>query len=330
MLSDLINKIFEINNEEEFNKIALKTFLHQYENNAVYKTFIDMIGRDIHQISHYSQIPFLPIEFFKTHKIISGIASIQASFCSSGTTGQTRSFHHVTDLSVYEKSAMISFENFYGNISDHTFLALLPSYAERQDSSLVWMTNHFINHSHFKSDCGFYLDNHAELLSKLKILSRDKTRKVLLLGVSFALLDLSEKIDFPLNNVVVMETGGMKGRRREMIREELHEILTGKFQVASIHSEYGMTELLSQAYSQGKGIFNCPPWMKILIREINDPFTLSQTGQSGGINIIDLANINSCSFIATQDIGRCFDNGQFEVNGRFDSSEIRGCNLMSL
>jgi len=328
MLTKFKNIIFDIDSDEEFNRIALEMFIYQFENNNVYKTYTDLIGCDISQINHFTQIPFLPIEFFKTHKIITGNAFIQASFGSSGTTGSARSFHHVTDMDIYEKSAILSFERYYGSLSEYTILALLPSYTERQDSSLVWMTNLFISKSSFKQDCGFYLGNHSELLNKLKILSSDASRKVLLLGVSFALLDLSEEIDFPLNKVIVMETGGMKGRRKEMIREELHEILMKKFQVASIHSEYGMTELLSQAYSQGNGVFRCSPWMRVLTRETNDPLSITSAGRSGGINMIDLANMNSCAFIATQDTGKCYDDGTFEITGRFDYAETRGCNLM--
>jgi hypothetical protein len=328
MLTDFKDKILNISSDEGFNKIALDIFIYQVENNPVYKRYVDLISKGNAQIEHYSQIPFLPIEFFKIHKIITGTEAIQTTFGSSGTTGQTRSFHHVMDLDIYEKSAISSFERSYGDIADYTILALLPSSTERKDSSLAWMTNLFISKSRFQEDCGFYLDNYSELLNKLKVLSNDNSYKVLLFGVSFALLDLADEIDFPLHNVIVMETGGMKGRRKEMIREELHEILINKFKVSSIHSEYGMTELLSQAYSQGKGIFKCPPWMKVLTRELNDPLTLTSSGRSGGISIIDLANVNSCSFIATQDTGKCYNDGQFEITGRFDYSETRGCNLM--
>jgi hypothetical protein len=330
MLPGFKDKIFKISTKEVFNNIALEVFFYQYKNNPVYKVYVDMICNDIKQIQHYSQIPFLPIEFFKTHKIITGPSAVQALFSSSGTTGQTRSFHHVTDLGIYEKSSIQCFEGFYGNTADYIIIALLPSYMERKDSSLLWMTSLFINKSNFKSDCGFYLNNHSELLNKLKILCNKKLRNILLLGVSHALLDLAEKVSFPLNNVIVMETGGMKGQRKEIIREELHDILKNKFKVTSIHSEYGMTELLSQAYSKGNGVFKCPQWMKVLTREINDPLALAPLGRSGGINIIDLANINSCSFIATQDMGKCYEDGTFEIIGRFDNSETRGCNLMVL
>jgi len=328
MLPDFSNRIIEIKSQDEFNLLALEIFRYQAEYNPVYKEYVNHICKDISKVKHYSQIPFLPIEFFRTKDVITGNGPVQKIFRSSGTTGQLQSRHNVTDLSVYENSAIRSFEQFYGNASEFTFLALLPSYLERDDSSLVYMTNHFMSKSNFKSDCGFFLDDHEDLIERLKKLSLEKSRKVLLLGVSFALIDLAEKIDFPLNDIIVMETGGMKGRRKEIIREELHEILCKKMQVKKIHSEYGMTELLSQSYSQGDGIYRCPPWMKVIIREMNDPLTFAEEGRSGGINIIDFANINSCSFIATQDVGKCFADGSFEVSGRFDYSDTRGCNLL--
>jgi hypothetical protein len=308
--------------------LALEIFHYQAEENPVYIEYVNLICKDISKVKHYSQIPFLPIEFFRTKDVITGNGQVQKIFRSSGTTGLLQSRHNVTDLSVYEKSAIRSFEQFYGDVSEFTFLALLPSYLEREDSSLVYMTNLFISRSNFKDDCGFFLDDFEDLITRLKKLSTDKSRKVLLLGVSFALLDLAEKIDFPMNEIIVMETGGMKGRRKEIIREELHEILCKKMQAKKIHSEYGMTELLTQSYSQGDGIYRCPAWMKVIIREMNDPLAFAEEGRSGGINIIDLANINSCSFIATQDVGRCFTNGSFEVSGRFDHSDTRGCNLL--
>jgi hypothetical protein len=320
--------IFNISTEEEFNILALKIFRFQYYCNPVYMHYSDIICMDIKQIANYRQIPFLPIELFKTQKIISGNDPVSIVFGSSGTTGQSRSFHYVTDLEIYEKSALVSFEKFYDNITDYTILAMLPSYLERQDSSLVWMCNLFISKSNFKQDSGFYLNNHADLLLKLKSLVNEKERKVLLLGVSYTLLDIAEMIDFPIPNVIVMETGGMKGMHKEMVRGELHEILCKKMGISSVHSEYGMTEILSQAYSQGKGIFKCPPWMKVLTREMNDPLSISPVGKTGCINIIDLANINSCSFIATQDMGKCNEDGTFEISGRSDNSDIRGCNLL--
>jgi len=250
----------------------------------------------------------------------------QMTFTSSGTTGTTTSKHHITDLRLYQESFLRAFELFYGPVSNFCILALLPSYLERQGSSLIYMVDSLIKKSSHPSS-GFYLNNLNDLKNQLHSLQNDK-KKVLLMGVSFALLDLAEIIDFPLKNTLVMETGGMKGRRKEMIRSELHSILKKAYGVEYIHSEYGMTELLSQAYSYGKGIFNCPYWMRILIRDTEDPLHYQRFGKSGGINIIDLANINSCSFIATQDLGKVYSNGSFEVLGRYDHSDVRGCNLM--
>jgi len=330
MLTGIKDKIFSVNDEKEFNKLSLEIFFYQYENCPVYHNYVDMICKDTSKINHFTQIPFLPIEFFKTQKVFTGKDPVETVFVSSGTTGSIKSHHYVSDLSIYEASAVKSFESFYGEISEYTFFALLPSYSDRNNSSLVWMTNLFMNRSNYKNDCGFYLVNHFELLRKLKKIKTDPSRKIILLGVSFALLDLAEKIDFSLNNVIVMETGGMKGKRKEIVREELHKILCDKFKVSVIHSEYGMTELLSQSYSQGNGIYKSPPWMKILIREINDPFSYVTTNKSGGVNVIDLANVNSCSFIETQDVGEMNNDGTFRISGRFDNSNIRGCNLMSL
>jgi phenylacetate-coenzyme A ligase PaaK-like adenylate-forming protein len=320
-------RIFNISSEEEFNGLAIEIFLYQVENNPVYKKYVNCICKDLNNIRHFEQIPFLPVEFFRTQKVITGNKPVQTIFKSSGTTGQARSYHYVTDLAIYEKAAITAYERVYGKVADYTILALLPSYLERKDSSLVWMTQLFINKSNYKEDCGFYLNEYSIPLMKLKKINETKSRKILLLGVSYALLDLAEKIDFSLENAIVMETGGMKGKRKEILRKELHEILCKKFGITSVHSEYGMTELLSQAYSQDNGIYKCLPWMKVLVREMNDPLTLTELGRNGGINIIDLANINSCSFIATQDMGKLFKDGSFEVSGRFDQSETRGCNL---
>ncbi len=328
MLPNITERIFNIASEEEFNQLALEIFFFQYENNPVYNNYVKLINCDTGQINNFKQIPFLPIEFFKTQKVICGKDTVKEVFCSSGTTGSQKSHHYITDISVYETSAIKSFERFYGTIADYTILALLPSYVERRDSSLIWMTKLFMSKSDYKADCGFFGENNSELAIKLKNIYNDPSRKLLLIGVSFALLDFAKNIKLPLNNIIVMETGGMKGKRKEMVREELHDILCKNFGVTAIHSEYGMTELLSQAYSQGNGVYNCPPWMKVLIREINDPLSLTMEGRSGGINVIDLANINSCSFIATQDVGKCNADGTFIVAGRFDHSDTRGCNLM--
>ena len=322
------NSIFNIRNLNDFNKIALEIFQFQAENCAVYKDFINLLNINISEIKSIDEIPFLPIQFFKSHKVLATTNTIQKTFLSSGTTGNTQSKHHITDVSIYEDSFTKGFENLYGIIEGYTFLALLPSYLERDGSSLIYMTNHFIKKSK-SSKSGFYLNNLDELYEILIELDK-KNEKVLLIGVSFALLDLVERHNFKLKNTIIMETGGMKGRRKELIREELHHVLKEGFGVEKIHSEYGMTELLSQAYSKGNGVFECPPWMKILARDTEDALTILPEGKSGGINVIDLANINSCSFIATQDLGKTYKNGTFEVLGRFDDSDIRGCNLMVL
>ena len=268
----------------------------------------------------------MPITFFKNHAIITDNQTAEKVFFSSGTTSNTRSQHLVADLNRYKNSFRTGFEYFFNQITDYTVLALLPSYLEQGNSSLVYMVDDLIQQSQ-KPNSGFYLDNYTELSKKLIELDK-KGEKVLLIGVSYALLDLIALQKFQLKNVIIMETGGMKGRRKELIKSELHELLKKGFGVTKIYSEYGMTELLSQAYSVGNTFFKTPPWMKILIREVEDPLSLLPIGKSGGINVIDFANINSCSFIATQDLGRNLDDGSFEVLGRFDHSDIRGCNLM--
>jgi phenylacetate-coenzyme A ligase PaaK-like adenylate-forming protein len=318
--------IFSISSQKQFEKIALKVFRLQYDNNAVYRTFCEHLKVDKQDIKLVSQIPFLPIQFFKSHDIVTGNHPIQATFTSSGTTGSATSRHLVTDLSLYESSYCQAFSQFYGNIEDYVILALLPSYLEREGSSLIYMVNDLIAKTN-NIDSGFYLNNYDEIIQKL-IALEDSGQNVILIGVTYALLDLLEKQKFQLQNTIIMETGGMKGKRKEIIREELHEILCDGFGVASIHSEYGMTELLSQAYSLGNGVFECPPWMQILIRDTEDALQYVADGKTGGINVIDLANINSCSFIATQDLGKKNPTATFEVLGRFDNSDIRGCNLM--
>jgi len=322
------NSVFNIRNFNDFNKIALEIFQFQAKNCAVYKEFINHLNINISEVKSIDKIPFLPIQFFKSHKILATSSAIQKTFLSSGTTGNTQSKHYITDVSIYEDSFTKGFENLYGAIEDYTVLALLPSYLERDGSSLIYMTNDFIKKSK-KPKSGFYLNNLNEL-SKILIELDENNEKTLLIGVSFALLDLVEMYKFKLKNTIIMETGGMKGRRKELIREELHQVLSSGFGVEKIHSEYGMTELLSQAYSKGNGIFECPSWMKVLTRDTEDALTILSEGKSGGINVIDLANINSCSFIATQDLGKTYKNGTFEVLGRFDDSDIRGCNLMVL
>jgi phenylacetate-coenzyme A ligase PaaK-like adenylate-forming protein len=322
------NAIFNISTEDEFNNLALKIFKHQFENNPVYRSFCDLLYKHPSDVRSINEIPFLPIQFFKSHDVSSNINTVEKTFSSSGTTGSITSKHHVTDLNIYKESFTKGFECFYGSIEDYVILALLPSYLEREGSSLIYMVEDFIKTSKHP-ESGFYLNNLSELNETLTALDK-KGKKILLIGVSFALLDLVESYQFQLKNTVIMETGGMKGRRKELVRDELHTILKQGFGVNTIHSEYGMTELLSQAYSKGNGVFECPKWMKILTRDTEDALTILPQQQNGGVNVIDLANVNSCSFIATQDLGKVYPNGTFEIIGRFDNSDIRGCNLMVL
>ena len=320
------NAVFNIQNQSDFKTCALQVFRHQFKNNAIYRSFCDLLYIHSSDVKKVEEIPFLPIQFFKSHAVLSSTQAVKETFTSSGTTGSSVSKHMVTDLSWYTKSYTKGFEYFYGPIEEYTVLGLLPNYLERDGSSLIYMVDDFIKKSN-KPASGFYLNNLTEL-SKTLIALDKKGEKVLLIGVTFALLDLIERQQFKLQNTIIMETGGMKGRRKEMIRNELHEILCAGFGVSKIHSEYGMTELLSQGYSSGDGVFDCPPWMKILARDTEDALTMVGTNKTGGLNVIDLANYNSCSFIATQDLGKVDNNGRFEVLGRFDHSDIRGCNLM--
>ena len=320
------NAVFNIQNQSDFKTCALQVFRHQFKNNAIYRSFCDLLYIHSSDVKEVEEIPFLPIQFFKSHAVLSSTQAVQETFTSSGTTGSSVSKHMVTDLSWYTKSYTKGFEYFYGPIEEYTVLGLLPNYLERDGSSLIYMVDDFIKKSN-KPSSGFYLNNLTEL-SKTLIALDKKGEKVLLIGVTFALLDLIERQQFKLQNTIIMETGGMKGRRKEIIRNELHEILYAGFGVSKIHSEYGMTELLSQGYSSGDGVFDCPPWMKILARDTEDALTMVGTNKTGGLNVIDLANYNSCSFIATQDLGKVDNNGSFEVLGRFDHSDIRGCNLM--
>ncbi|MDN3491355.1 LuxE/PaaK family acyltransferase [Winogradskyella bathintestinalis] len=322
------DSIFNIKSKTEFDALALDVFKFQFKNNAVYRSFCDLLYKHPADVKCVSEIPFLPIQFFKSHHILSSSQPVDKTFSSSGTTGSVTSKHLVSDIALYEKSYLKAFKHFYGNIEDYVVLALLPSYLERDGSSLIYMVNDFIEKSK-SPESGFYLNNIKELAHTLQALEAKK-QKTLLIGVSFALLDLVEAYQFNLKHTIIMETGGMKGRRKEIIRQELHQILQTGFGVNQIHSEYGMTELLSQAYSKGHGTFDCPPWMKIITRDTEDALTIQQPNRTGGINVIDLANINSCAFIATQDLGKVDENGQFEIIGRFDNSDIRGCNLMAL
>lgn len=321
-----VEKLFTISSENEFENLALKVFRFQYENVKIYRTYVDLLKVDPKKVKGINQIPFLPIQFFKNRQIIAKGITPEIEFTSSGTTGPETSRHYVAKLDIYKQSYTLGFKHFYGDENQYCILALLPAYLERTGSSLVYMVDGLIKQS-ANPNGGFYLNQLDELAAKLQMLD-DSGQKCLLIGVSFALLDLAEKHKLKLKHTIVMETGGMKGRRKEMVRDELHAILTSAFGVKSIHSEYGMTELLSQAYSKGKGIFSCPPWMRVLIRETNDPLTLAPVGTTGGINIIDLANLYSCSFIQTQDLGRLHHDGTFEVLGRMDSAPIRGCNLL--
>ena len=307
-------------------KAALEVFRYQAKNCRVYHDFISGLRIDPQNVSAIGHIPFLPIEFFKSHSVLSSGTQPEATFTSSGTTGVVTSRHFVTDVSWYIQSFRKAFTLFYGDIDSYCILALLPSYLEREGSSLVYMADDLIKQS-ANADSGFFLYDHEMLYQQLKKQQAAK-KPTLLIGVTFALLDFIENytLDFP--GLIVMETGGMKGRRKEMIREELHEQLCRGFGVDAIHSEYGMTEMLSQAYSKGNGVFVCPPWLRIIARDTNDPMSLVSEGRAGGINVIDLANVNSCSFIATQDLGRIYGDGSFEVLGRFDNSDVRGCNLL--
>lgn len=323
-----LSTIFNIKNETDFQKLALDVFNYQFNHNKVYRSFCDLLYVHPSDVKNIEQIPFLPIQFFKTHQVLSSQNPIEQIFSSSGTTGSITSKHYVTDLDFYKQSFRKGFHSFYGNIEDYVVLALLPSYLERDGSSLIYMVDDMIKQSNH-CESGFYLDD-LDALSKTLIELDKSDKNVLLIGVSFALLDLVERYQFNLKNTIIMETGGMKGRRKELVRAELHHFLKRGIGVNSIHSEYGMTELFSQAYSNGDGIFKCPKWMKVLTRDTEDALSIQQPGKTGGINMIDLANINSCSFIATQDLGRVLNDGSFEVVGRFDNSDIRGCNLMVL
>lgn len=327
MKGDLSDLVFNVQNQDLFTEAALKVFKFQSEKNPVYRDFILSLGRTRSDVKSITDIPFLPAEMFRSHEIVTENRPAEIVFESSITEGAVPSRHFVSDLRIYERSFMESFSYFYGDPSEYLFAALLPSYTERKNSSLVYMVEGLIKKSR-NPDSGFYGSNREELIRNIRK-ANSKGHKNILLGVSFALLDLAESWSTDLSGSIVMETGGMKGRRKEITREELHGILTAGFNVPVIHSEYGMTELLSQAYSKRNGIFYCPPWMRIVIRDPRDPLSLiSESGVTGGINIIDLANIHSCSFIATGDFGKLHEDGGFEVSGRFDNSDIRGCNLL--
>lgn len=322
----IASEIFQAGENIPFQDLALNVYRYQYRSVDVYHRYADAIGRTPDKVNTLDDIPFLPVSFFKNQEIISAGKIPEIIFSSSGTTGQVVSRHCVAEVSLYEQSFLRGFKRLYGDPSQYCILALLPSYLERGGSSLVYMAETLIRRSgHPDSD--FYLNQYEALSRKLESL-KQSGQKTILLGVTYALLDLAEQFPLEFPELIIMETGGMKGKRKEMIREELHEQLSRAFGAATIHSEYGMTELLSQAYSKGKGIYTTPPWMKILIRDANDPFSWQKEGKTGGVNIVDLANLYSCSFIATQDLGRMHTDGSFEVLGRFDDAEMRGCNLM--
>ena len=323
---EIRQRVLAVRGEEDFNATALALFRLQAEHNPVYRRYVSLLGVDPGRVTRPEEIPFLPVSFFKRHRVSVTEGPYEEVFTSSTTTGGEPSRHYVPDLSLYRESFLKAFRLFYGDPAEYCFLALLPSYLEREGSSLVYMTEHLIRLSGHPSS-GFYLYDHDKLFHTLRELAREG-RKVLLFGVSFALLDFAEEYALPAMDLTVMETGGMKGRRREPVREEMHAFLQERFRVAAIHSEYGMTELLSQAYSQGGGLFRTPPWMRVLVRDSYDPFAYLPAGRTGGLNIIDLANVYSCAFLETQDLGRLLPDGSFTVEGRFDNSEMRGCNLM--
>jgi Acyl-protein synthetase, LuxE len=322
------DSLFSIKSEADFAEIALAVFRHQHAQNKVYREFCDLLEVNVDAVKQYTQIPFLPIQFFKTHAVITHNLTAETVFFSSGTTQSNLSEHHVADLNLYDQSLLNGFELAFGPVSDYAIFALLPSYHTNKNASLLYMVDKLMQASGNRG--GFFLDNFSELVSEIK--KAQSTKKVILIGVSYALLDLADALQPDLKDVIVLETGGMKGRRKEMLKTELHDYLKHRFKVAAIGSEYGMTELLSQAWSRGNGVFHCPPWLKILTREYNDPLALT-TAKTGGINVIDLANMHSCAFIATQDLGIVTDTSaalstRFEIAGRFDNADLRGCNLL--
>lgn len=315
-----------LESQNNFEELALRVFNYQYNTIELYSKFVDLLGVQPQQVKTLKDIPFLPIQMFKYHQLMTPNMEVQAVFKSSGTTGGQRSTHFVQSTDLYTYSFTSAFEQFYGSVKDYTVLALLPSYLEQGESSLVFMVDALIRQSN-NTESGFYLDNYDELVKSLKRLDKEG-KKVLLIGVSYALLDLVELETFALKNTIIMETGGMKGRRKEMIKEELHGVLRNGFGVNHIHSEYGMTELLSQAYSLKEGVFETPSWMRIMVRDASDPLSWVNNGVTGGINVIDLANYYSCAFIATQDLGKVHSENTFSIMGRFDDADVRGCNLL--
>lgn len=323
-LNSFKSNVFRINNQN-FEQHALELFHFQYNNNKTYREYVQYLNVRPDDVKVIEKIPFLPIQFFKHHEIKTGNFTPQHVFESSGTSGGSTSKHYIEDLEYYKKISTHIFTSFFGRIEDSIIIGLLPSYLERNNSSLVYMVNQFINIS-TNDHSGFYLDNIDLLAKKLKSLTKEKTN-VFLFGVTFALLELADLFQFDMNKLTILETGGMKGRGKELIREDLHQKLKRSFQTNKVSSEYGMTELLSQAYLQSDGFFHSPPWMKVTIREIHDPFTFAKDRQIGVINVIDLANVHSCAFIETEDLG-LLDGYGFKVIGRLDNSDLRGCNLL--
>ena len=326
MIPSFVNNLFD-ESGRHFPGTALEAFQFQREQNNLYRQYCDLIHFRNRSANRLEDIPFLPIRFFKSHRVVSGDATAATVFESSGTSQTTPSRHYVTDLAFYERSFMKGFELVYGPAENWCILALLPSYLERRGSSLVYMAEHLMKKSAHPLN-GFYLSNH-EALHRVLVQLEQQQQPTILLGVTFALLDFAEHYPMELKHTLVMETGGMKGRREELTREEVHAQLMRQLGLPSVHSEYGMTELLSQAYSKGKGLFHCPPWMKVLVREEDDPSVVLQQGK-GALNIIDLANIHSCCFLATDDVGEVFADGSFRVMGRLDNTDVRGCSLLAL
>ncbi len=325
--SELFHRIINLRPGDPSNQLILDVAKYQYDNNLLYHNYVSSLKIAWSSVDSFSKIPFLPIAFFKNHSIKTGQFQEEAIFSSSATTGTVPSQHFVKSVKQYEQTFFRIFEDFYGSPADYVILGLLPSYLERSGSSLIHMVQRLIEKSR-NPDSGFFLYDHEKLAAILQ--KNDSSgKKTLLIGVTFALLDFAEHFQFPLKNTIIMETGGMKGRGEELTREEVANRLKIAFGVQTIHSEYGMTELMSQAYSKGNGLFKSPPWMKVLARDTSDPLSHSTHG-TGALNIIDLANLDSCSFIATQDLGKVYENGEFEVSGRMDQSDVRGCNLLIL
>jgi hypothetical protein len=318
-----VNKIFQTGTGFEW--LAKELFSYQYGTNKVYKQWCECLHANASTITAPTQIPFLPISFFKTNKVICEDESYQLFFESSGTTQSNKSRHYIKDVNLYMESFTTCLRLFYGDIKDWCIIGLLPSYLQQKNSSLVKMVDELIKRSG-NNESGFYLHEYQKLHAVLQQLE-SRQQKTLLIGVTYALLDFAEQFPMPLASTIIMETGGMKGRRKEITRDEVHDILKQQFNIEQVHSEYGMSELLSQAYAKANGRFHCPPWMKIFVGDEDDPLLVKAKGK-GALNIIDLANANSCAFIATDDVGEVFEDGSFTVAGRLDGSDIRGCSLM--